>query len=218
MLEKISDIHLDTRPKESQRNLKNKKISKRAYAVESGTHDSLSISPAIIYLSKQNFLLNEIVKQSENKILLNFDIDKLNFKINIDPADIQNNGQLLYVITKEQKDFSSGKNCTIWTKFKLGKFEEQLSNLVQFDTIHLLFDHISHSSLNYDEKIYNPEIFELMLDGLETNLIEEFGKLSHVILKFAEKLLEVNILSKLKQSNEPNSILLQRIKLRTNES
>jgi hypothetical protein len=207
MLERISNISLDTDFKKSKKgrysNFKGGLYSNSTFDI----NDSISFSPASKYLSRANWLLKEFHQSAENKVIVEFIYNGFYFEVSLDLQRINDIETVVYLIKKEDTFITS--HNPISASFKITIGGNNNSNPIQKELrgLEQLFQRFSSLELNSELNIYNYELIDTLLEGIYSSLQSDFTYLNNVLLNFLEKQTNIKLNQVLNKNNNSQTKL-----------
>lgn len=199
MLERISNISLETDFKKSKKG-KYSHFKGGLYANNKfEINDSISFSPASKYLSRSNWILKEFHQSSDESVVVEFIYSGFFFEVSVNLQRINEIEAVTYIIRKDSS-ISTEYNPIITTlrvsvKENNNSFppQKELKGLVQ------LFQRFSSLNLKSELNIYNYELIDTLLEGIYSSLQSDFAYLNNVLFNFLEKQTNKKIIPLLKK-------------------
>ena len=214
MLERISNISLDTDFKKSKKgrysNFKGGLYSNSTFEI----NDSISFSPASKYLSRANWVLKEYRQSSDNKVIVEFIYNGFYFEVSLDLQRINDIETVVYLIKRDDifiktKPIAASFKISIGGNNNANPIQKELKGLEQ------LFQRFNSLNLNSELNIYNYELIDTLLEGIYSSLQSDFTYLNNVLLNFLEK--QTNIkLNQVLNKNKNSQTKLNLLKVKPN--
>ncbi len=187
MLEKISNISLDTDFKKSKKG----RYSHFKGGLYSGSsfdiNDSISFSPASKYLSKANWLLKEYSQTPESKVVVEFIYYGFSFIVSIDLQRVGDIETVIYSIKKDETLLSNPKSISATLKVALGWDDNSSTIQKELKGLDQLFQRLISLDIKSELNSYNYELIDTLLEGIYSVLQSDFTYLNHVLFNFLEK-------------------------------
>ena len=202
MLERISEISVENRFKESKKK-NNHYYGKSSYESHKETEqDSLSLSPAFKIASHFHLRIKEVLQESSDKFKVVFTLNDFEFEIKVDLVKLFEEKKIS-LMGKFLSDNAGSKNLTaFWANFKLDSIAP--ANEINLTTkySYRLIDKVKELSIGSDLHIYNETSLHMLVEDFELGLTDELYNLCSIAVKLTEKLFEQNISEKFGISNE----------------
>lgn len=187
MLERISNISLDTDFKKSKKGrysqFKGELFSNSAFDV----NDSISFSSASKYLSRAGWLLKEFKQTAGDKVVVEFNYYGFHFEVSLDLERINNIETVIYSIKKDGILVSPAKLIQTSFKITIGGFDINYPMQKELKGLDQLFQRFETLELNNELNLFNYELIDTLLDGFYTSLQSDFTYLNIVLFHFLEK-------------------------------
>lgn len=187
MLERISNISLDTDFKKSKKGrysqFKGELYSHSSFDV----NDSISFSSASKYLSKAGWLLKEFKQTTGDKVIVEFNYNSYCFEVSLDLERINNIETVIYSIHKDETFISFAKPILASFKISIGGFDGDYPMQKELRGLDHLFQRFETLELNNELNLYNYELIDTLLEGFYTSLQSDFTYLNIVLFNFLEK-------------------------------
>lgn len=213
MLGRIINISTNTELKQSRKSHGFGKYMASAYAHHNDVHDSVSLSPALIFLNENKWHLKDIEHLSPEKIMLFMVINGLELVTTIDLANLRYIQRLEYDILKERELNGEISKALAHFSVKLthSKFEE-FGELIIFNGLKSLFDRIFLLDLDCELNSSELKIIQNLLDGIYGDIQYEFDYLNSGIITFIEKLKGTKLSGQVFTPVSEDSVTLLKIK------
>ncbi|MDA3859920.1 MAG: hypothetical protein PF445_01725 [Melioribacteraceae bacterium] len=201
MLERISNISLETDFKKSKKgrysSFKGGLYSNSSFDI----NDSISFSPASKYLSKANWLLKEFHQTSEDKVVVEFVYNGFYFEVSVNLLKISESDTLTYLIRKDSSFVHENNPIIASFKVAVGGTTNALPLQKELKGLEQLFQRFTSLNLESELNIYNYELIDTLLEGVYSLLQSDFTYLNTVLFNFLEK-----------QTNKKINVVLNKIK------
>ncbi|MGD8777650.1 MAG: hypothetical protein PVH88_01665 [Ignavibacteria bacterium] len=213
MLEKIININ-SNQPykggKKSKGNFEN--FISKTYAEKNFGKDSIIFSPAAVYLSRINWLLKDVSYPADEKIVIEFIIDKFDFKTEIDLLTFAAAGYQEYTVIKKGSSLVR-KNSSL-VKLKVLKSKTQKSDVFNsngFAGLNTLFNRIENLKIASSFDKNDSYSISYLLDGILDDIFKEFESINNSLLTFISKLGKYDFGKELKFENELEPIIIEKV-------
>lgn len=214
MLERISNISLETDFKKSKKgrysNFKGKLYANTSFEI----NDSISFSPASKYLSRANWILKEFHQPSDENVVVEFIYSGFFFEVSVNLLSINEIDAVTYIIRKENSIISEYNPITTTLRVGVGVGENNSSLPLQKELkgLEQLFQRLSSLNLKSELNIYNYELIDTLLEGIYSLLQSDFTYLNNVLFNFLEKQTNKKIISLLSKNKGTTELNIQKIK------
>lgn len=187
MLERIGNISLESDLNKSNRR-KYGKYKGNLYAGSSfDINDSISFSPASKYLSRANWILKDYHQSNEGKIIVEFNYNGFSFEVSLDIETLSSINSLVYKISRDGCQYLTSGEVIATFKVTIGDSSQSLPLQKELKGLEQLFIRLSSLSLSSELNIYNYELIDAFLEGINSLLENDFEYLNSTLLQFIEK-------------------------------
>lgn len=181
-------------------------------------HDSVTLSPALLFLNEIKWHLKDINQTQNEKMMLGFLVSGFEFSTTLDLLNVNYLDKLEYDVLKE-RELNGG-----FTK-ALARFSVKINpvNFEEFDDAALfkgfksLFDRLFLLDMDCELNASESKVIHNLLDGLNEEIRYEFDYVNSGILSFIEKLKGINF-PKLKLLNDGNGNSVTLLKIKTSNA
>lgn len=214
MLDKIINIKPEYRYKEGsgshfgfQKFLQNSGGNKFLY------HDSISFSPAAIFLTKINWQLKDIDLAPNKKLSLIFSTYDFEFSTEIDFLEFYSDPRHYYNITKDFLTF--GKKIRLMIRMSTRKnpfhLDENIER-VNLSGLDRLFERIYNLEISGEIDKYDSSVLRDLMDGIHDDILNEFNFIDTAFYTLVSKLGTFKIFDNYNFNNERTEpIIIEKI-------
>jgi len=188
MLEKIENISRNKpyRGKRQSKNFSNY-LNKSSSSANFGK-DSISFSPAALYLAALKYTIREIEYPSSDVIGFDFFIDEFEVRTKINLAEFFTQPRQLFYLSRN----ISGNNSNIKTIIKLNVNKlsvKALSNNIEAESrvFRELFDRVEELKINTNLNINDSSVIDLLKESYEESLFSNFSTIINNLYTFIYK-------------------------------
>ncbi|MAT57493.1 MAG: hypothetical protein CMF23_05925 [Ignavibacteriae bacterium] len=188
MLGKIANINPDGKYTKAKRYGNYENFLQKSFDSNFFPRDSIVFSSAAVFLSKIGWYLNEVKNHSKDKIHLNFIIDEIEFSADIDLVGFTvSSRQLLGMIKKSASSQKVIKTFVKVSVRKLFYLEDEIM-IREMSGIKKLFEKIDQLKMEGNFDKYDSFAFNNLLDGIQSEVEEDFIFILSGLYTFIEKL------------------------------
>lgn len=204
MLDKIINIKPEYRYKEgSGSNFGFQKFYQNAGQHRIVFQDSISFSPAAIFLSKINWQLRDIEVASNTKMSLIFSTFDFEFHAEIDFLNFYNEPRHYYSINKSF--LSIGKKMKLLLRMAANKNIIRIDENVErmnLNGLDRLFERIYNLEISGEIDKYDSSVLRDLMDGIDEDIINEFNFINTAFFTLVSKLGNFKFLDNYNFNNE----------------
>ncbi len=196
MLNKIGNIENSSKFTHTHRknlSIYEKYSKSNAFAEDLG-QDSITFSPAATFISQVNWQIGEVDYSSSNNVLLDFFIENVHFKMNIDIVDFYRNSYQKVFLSSERTSLTKRRlfNVILLVKKPDIRLFERYSSF-PIKGIQSLFNKLEKLNFTSDLLRFEEVVYSTILDGVEENVLVDFTNIFYVIYSFLHKLKKYDI-------------------------
>ena len=194
MLEKVENINPKGSFKQKDRKRKKESAYHAHFVEKHFIKDSIVLSPAAQFLANLNWTLKDIQYLSNDKILLNFLIDEVEFYTEIDLDKLYTEEMQLFHILKSNVKYSGEEKILIQLmiyKDMVKTVDDDLK--FEIPVISDLFDKVFDLKLKTDIGKEDYVLLRNLIEDIEEQLVEEFQYVLYGIYTFLDKLGKFNL-------------------------
>ncbi len=214
MLSRIINISTNPDFKQSRKSQGFGKYFSGSASHNTDIHDSVTLSPALLFLNEIKWHLKDINQTQSEKMMLVFLVLGLEFSTTIDLLNLNYLDKLEYDVLKERElngDFTKAL-ARFSVKINPVNFEE-FDDIVLFKGFKSLFDRLFLLDMDCELNASESKVIHNLLDGINGEIRYEFDYINSGILSFIEKLKGINVPRfKLLADGHGNSVTLLKIK------
>ena len=205
MLHKISNIELSSDFNKSKKSTSKRRKSSGSLLHEVYVSDNLSISPAFRLLGKYNFVLQDY-KNEKEFYRVSFGYKEFSFVVEIHLISSNAYDDIIYTIVKEGKE--SKTLIKIITKTELKKLNAEKPAIKNLE---YLFKRIESLNIDSELNFHNTKALSNLLDGIYSEIMEEFRDINSIIISFLEKFIDKKITSIVNKEFENELIIIEKL-------
>jgi len=194
MLEKIENINPKSSFKEKDRKRKKENAYHTRLVEKHFIKDSIILSPAAQFLANLNWKLKDIQYLSNDKILLNFLIDDVEFYTEIDLDKLYTEEMQLFHILKSNLKYAGEEKILIDLMIYKDTIKTVGDNLkFEIPAIVDLFDRVFDLKLKTDIDKEDYVLLHNLIEEIQEKLVEELQYVLYGIYTFLDKLGKFNL-------------------------
>jgi len=155
-------------------------------------HDSVNISPALLFLNQVNWRLKEFKHSGNEKLYLNFIVSNIEFFTKIDLVNLTKAESLNYNLLKEENTINS--RVKIYTDISSGLKEiryDMEPYLINFSALNVFFRRVMEMKIYRELTRGDSYIFNDLLNGITNGIQNEFEQLNNQVFVFIYKLINI---------------------------
>jgi len=151
--------------------------------------DHANISPALNFLSNFKWILNELSFPDENNVALDFTIENIRFKTHINYINFLTEPRFNYTLLSEltTNDVVSKILVNVSVQKNPAQFL-QYYNLIPLQATQVLLERIHNLNVENQITKYDIDVLQELLDGIESDIKNEFEFINNTIYTLIEKL------------------------------
>lgn len=164
------------------------------YSHRTDVHDSVTLSPALLYLNEKKWCLKEISQSPNEKMLLVFLVSGLEFSTTVDLLNISYIDRLKYDVLKE-REYNGEKTKALAhfsTDVNIHSFNE-FDDIIEFKGFKIFFDRLFLLDMDCELNATESKVIHNLLDGIKDEIRYEFDYINSGILTFIEKLKSIKL-------------------------
>jgi len=213
MLGKIINISTNPDLRQQRRSHGFGKFFAGGYLHRELVHDSVTLSPALLYLNEIKWQLKEINNSSNEKMVLVFIVAGLEFSTTIDMLDISYLEGLNYDVLKEREHNGEKTKALAQFSAKVNYHSfEEFENIIEFKGFKIFFDRLFLLDMDCELNAYESKAINNLLDGINERICDEFDYINSGILTFIEKLKGIKLPRLAFVNEQGNLVTLLKIK------
>ncbi|MBZ0198453.1 MAG: hypothetical protein K8H86_01200 [Ignavibacteriaceae bacterium] len=218
MLGRITNISTNPDFKQSRKSQDFGKYFSGSHTHNTGIHDSVTLSPALLFLNEIKWHLKDINQTQSEKMLLVFQAASFEFSTTVDLININYLDKLEYDVLKERElnDGFTKALARFSVKINPNSFEE-LENIILFRGFNNLFDRLFLLDMDCELDASESKVIDNLLDGIDGEIRYEFNYINSGVLTFIEKLKGINI-PRFKPLADENGNLVTLLKIKTSNA
>lgn len=214
MLDKIKNIESgsDYRGPGSQF-LLNKNPNQRHFSRGTELHDSVNISPALLFLNQINWKLKDFKHEVNERMFIDFIVSNIEFQTNIEIVSLNSLHSLNYNIIKENKEERNQK-ILAQLSVRLDRIDYERNDLiVDFNTMHVFLERLFKLNVKTELNMGDSVALKNLLDGLMTGIKDEFDHVNSLLFIFFDKLTGIKLKNEIQLESVPEPVSIKKIKL-----
>jgi hypothetical protein len=214
MLDKIKNIDSgsDYRGPGSQFLLK-KNPYQRHYSRGTELHDSVNISPALLFLNQINWKLKDFKHEVNEKLFIDFIVSNIEFQTNIEIVSLNSLHSLNYNIIKGNEEDKKGKILAQLSVNLDGVDYERDDLIVNFNTLHVFLERLFKLNIETELSVGDSLALKNLLDGLMSGIKNELDHVNSLLFIFFDKLTGIKLKNDDRWEDVPEPVSIKKIKL-----
>jgi len=183
------------------------------YSHSTDVHDSVTLSPALLYLNEIKWQLKVINHSSNEKLMVVFIAAGLEFSTTIDMLDISYIDRLNYDVLKEREHNGEKTKALAHFSAKVNYHGfDEFENVIEFKGFKIFFDRLFLLDMDCELNASESKAIDNLLDGINDRICDEFDYINSGILTFIEKLKGIKLPRLAFVTEQGNLVTLLKIK------